>query len=141
MEWTRRTVVGGLAAAILPLEATADQIEKPADGFTIIEAGPGSLRLLPRPAAETAVWAYNGQVPGPLIRVKLGQEVRVRLINKLTQPTSLSWHGVRIANAMDGVAGLTQKPVLPGQSFDYRFTPPDAGLYWYHPHVFPQSAE
>jgi FtsP/CotA-like multicopper oxidase with cupredoxin domain len=80
-------------------------------------------------------------VPGPLLRFKKGEEVKVRLVNKLAQPTSLNWHGVRIVNAMDGVAGLTQEPVPPGGSFDYRFTPPDSGLFWYHPHALPFIGE
>ena len=66
---------------------------------------------------------------------------KFRLVNKLDQPTSLNWHGVRIVNAMDGVGGLTQEPVPPGGSFDYRFTPPDSGLFWYHPHVLPFTRE
>ena len=143
--WTRRAVVGGLAATVVPLRAKAEALKPaagtPADGFTILEAGEGKLRLLPAPADETAVWAYNGKVPGPLIRVRQGDPVKVRLVNKLAQPTTLCWHGVRNLNAMDGVGGLTQKPVPPGESFDYAFTPPDAGLFWYHPHVFPQGAE
>jgi FtsP/CotA-like multicopper oxidase with cupredoxin domain len=110
-------------------------------GFRILEARDGALRLVAEPAAETAVWGYNGQVPGPLLRVKKGEELKVRLVNRLAQPTSLSWHGVRVANAMDGVAGLTQKPIPPGGSFDYRFMPPDSGLYWYHSHVLPRQAE
>ncbi|PNE11972.1 MAG: copper oxidase, partial [Beijerinckiaceae bacterium] len=88
-----------------------------------------------------AVWSYNGEVPGPLLRFKKDEEVKVRLVNKLAQPASLNWHGVRIVNAMDGVAGLTQEPVPPGGSFDYRFTPPDSGLYWYHPHALPFIGE
>ena len=79
--------------------------------------------------------AYGEGVPGPAIRVRLGDELSVRLVNHLPDPTSLSWHGVRVMNAMDGVAGLTQSSVAPGGTFDIRFTPPDAGLYWYHPRV------
>jgi FtsP/CotA-like multicopper oxidase with cupredoxin domain len=71
--------------------------------------------------------------PGPLLRVRRGEEVRVRLINDLPVDTTLHWHGVRLPNAMDGVPGLTQPPVAPGGSFDYRFTPPDAGTFWYRP--------
>ncbi len=107
------------------------------DGQDVVtlEARPGTLTLRAGPA--TAIWGYNGQVPGPLLRVKKGEEVRVRLVNGLAQPTTLTWHGVRNVNAMDGVGGLTQKPVMPGETFEYRFTPPDAGLYWYHPGVRP----
>ena len=70
-------------------------------------------------------------VPGPALRVKRGEELRVRLINDAPAPVSLHWHGVRVPNAMDGVPPLTQKPVAPGESFDYRFAPPDAGTFWY----------
>jgi len=135
-----RATTGALAATILPLVARAAPVPSN-DGFTIIEAAPGALRLVPAPAPETAVWCYGGSVPGPIIRIKKGDELKVRLVNKLPQPTTISWHGVRIVNAMDGVAGLTQAPVLPDATFEYCFTPPDAGLYWYHPHVFPHSAE
>lgn len=135
----RRAFLGGVTATVLSLRAAA--AAKPADGFTTLEARAGSIRMLPEPAGKTAVWTYNGHVPGPLLRVKAGDEVKVRLVNKLAQPTSLRWHGVRIANAMAGVVGLTQPPVQPGDSFDYRFTAPDSGLYWYHPHVWPVGAE
>jgi FtsP/CotA-like multicopper oxidase with cupredoxin domain len=82
-----------------------------------------------------AVWSYNGQVPGPTLRVRLGQTVRVVLRNELPMPTTIHWHGVRVPNAMDGVPEVTQPPVLPGESFVYEFTPKDAGTYWFHPHV------
>jgi FtsP/CotA-like multicopper oxidase with cupredoxin domain len=72
---------------------------------------------------------------GPTLRVRRGQELRVRLINEMDEPAALHWHGVRLPNAMDGVPGLTQEPVKPGASFDYRFTPPDAGTFWYRPAV------
>jgi FtsP/CotA-like multicopper oxidase with cupredoxin domain len=81
------------------------------------------------------VWAYNGQVPGPTLRVRLGDTVRVHFVNHLPQPTTIHWHGVRLPNAMDGVPNLTQAPVEPGQSFDYQFTPKDAGTFWFHLHV------
>ena len=147
MYTTRRAVLGSVLASILPLPgraessaaATAGAPDAPA--FRTLEARPGTLRLKPAPAEETPVWCYEGRVPGPLLRYKLGEEVRIRLVNKLPQPTSLSWHGMRIDNAMAGFAGLTQSPVEPGATFDYRFTPPDSGLYWYHPHVYPESAE
>jgi FtsP/CotA-like multicopper oxidase with cupredoxin domain len=71
--------------------------------------------------------------PGPTLRARRGEELAVRLINETAEPTALHWHGVRIANAMDGVPGLTQAPVAPGATFDYRFVVPDAGTFWYHP--------
>jgi len=78
--------------------------------------------------------AYDGAIPGPLLRVRQGEELHLRLFNELAEPTSLHWHGVRGPNAMDGVPDLTQAPIEPGASFDYRFRPPDAGTFWYHAH-------
>jgi FtsP/CotA-like multicopper oxidase with cupredoxin domain len=84
---------------------------------------------------ETAVWAYDGTVPGPELRVRRGQPVRITVVNNLPEDTTVHWHGIRLPNAMDGVPGLTQKPIRPGESFVYEFTPPDAGTFWYHPHA------
>ena len=137
---SRRLFLGHTLASVLALPARAEP-PSPQDGFRVLEAREGKLSLLPEPASQTAVWSYNGEVPGPLLRFKKDEEVKVRLVNKLAQPASLNWHGVRIVNAMDGVAGLTQEPVPPGGSFDYRFTPPDSGLYWYHPHALPFIGE
>jgi FtsP/CotA-like multicopper oxidase with cupredoxin domain len=78
---------------------------------------------------------FNGQYPGPLIRVTRGAEVMVRLINHLEQPTTVHWHGIRLENAFDGVPDQTQPAVPPGGSFVYRLRFPDAGIFWYHPHV------
>lgn len=117
-----------LAAPLLPRPVFAD------DGFIVLRAGPATAPLMAGEAGSTPVWAFNGSVPGPEIRVKRGETVRVRLVNDSEQPTSLHWHGIRIDNSMDGVPGLTQAPVEPGDSFDYVFTAPDAGTYWYHSH-------
>ena len=84
---------------------------------------------------DTAVWAYDGTVPGPELRVRQGDPVRVVVSNKLGEDTTVHWHGIRLPNAMDGVPGLTQPPIRPGESFTYEFTPPDAGTFWYHPHA------
>jgi FtsP/CotA-like multicopper oxidase with cupredoxin domain len=132
---SRRVFLGDVLASVLTLPVRGEPAAPP-DGFRVLEARQGHLRLLPEPA-----WGYNGDVPGPLLRFKKGEEVKIRLLNKLDQPTSLNWHGVRIVNPMDGVGGLTQEPVPPGGSFDYRFTPPDSGLFWYHPQVLPFARE
>src|SRR5918911_5429917 len=84
---------------------------------------------------DTAVWAYDGTVPGPELRVRQGEPLRITVVNKLGEDSTVHWHGIRLPNAMDGVPGLTQKPIRPGESFVYEFTPPDAGTFWYHPHV------
>jgi FtsP/CotA-like multicopper oxidase with cupredoxin domain len=98
-----------------------------------IVAAPTELSLVD--GKPLRVWAYNGQVPGPTLRVKLGETVRVKFTNKLPQDTTIHWHGVRLPNAMDGVPYVTQPPVPPGGTFVYEFTPKDAGTFWFHPHV------
>jgi FtsP/CotA-like multicopper oxidase with cupredoxin domain len=80
------------------------------------------------------VYTYDGTVPGPELRVKQGDRVRVLLVNRLPVSTTLHWHGVRVPNAADGVAGITQDAVAPGRSFSYEFVASDAGTYWYHSH-------
>lgn len=84
---------------------------------------------------DMEVWAFNEQVPGPTLRVKLGETVRLHFKNELPQPTTIHFHGVRVSNAMDGVPGVTQPPIQPGDEFTYEFTPKDAGTFWFHPHV------
>ncbi len=92
------------------------------------------------PGVPTIAWTYDGAVPGPLIRAKVGDRVRVHFKNSLPEPTSIHWHGLRIPTAMDGVPEHGQAPVPPGATFDYEFTLPDAGTFWYHPH-FASSAQ
>jgi len=79
-------------------------------------------------------YGYNGQVPGPVIEAKQGVPLEVRFTNRLEEPTLIHWHGLRIPAAMDGTQSV-QRPVQPGETFTYRFTPPDAGTFWYHPHA------
>lgn len=79
--------------------------------------------------------AYDGSVPGPVFRVPQGAQVRLRLHNLGDTETSLHTHGVRLKNAFDGVPGLTQRAQGIGETFEYRLEFPDAGVYWYHPHV------
>lgn len=79
--------------------------------------------------------AYNGSIPGPLIKVKQGSEITIRLKNEMDWETSLHSHGVRVENAMDGAAPFTQDHIPSGGSFTYTLRFPDAGAYWYHPHT------
>ncbi|MBL8987802.1 MAG: multicopper oxidase family protein [Gemmatimonadetes bacterium] len=81
------------------------------------------------------MFAYNGQYPGPLIRVDEGVTAVVRFRNAIDQPTAVHWHGIRLENRSDGVPGVTQDPVEPGSEFLYRIHFRDAGIYWYHPHL------
>lgn len=97
-----------------------------------LKAAPAMVAYLP--GKPTAAWAYNGSVPGPTIEAKRGDEVVVHFTNGLPEPTTIHWHGVRVPNDMDGAGRLSQ-PIPPGGTFDYRFVVPDAGLFWYHPHV------
>src|SRR5687768_11555905 len=84
----------------------------------------------------TEVWAYNGTVPGPELRFKQGERLRIEVENALGVDTTVHWHGVRVPNAMDGVPQLTQPPIKAnGGRFSYEFELRDAGTYWYHPHL------
>ena len=85
---------------------------------------------------DTAVWAYNGTVPGPELRFKQGERLMIEVENALGVDTTVHWHGVRVPNAMDGVPQLTQPPIKAnGGRFRYEFELRDAGTYWYHPHL------
>jgi FtsP/CotA-like multicopper oxidase with cupredoxin domain len=81
------------------------------------------------------VWAYNGTVPGPALRIRQGEPVRILVENRLEEETTVHWHGIRLPIVMDGVPGISQPPIRPGETFAYEFTPPDAGTFWYHPHM------
>ena len=134
MTFTRRALLTraacGLAAApFLSLRPAAA-----ADGFRELTARKVDVKLAGSDAPASSLWGYDGTVPGPAIRAKKGETLRIRFRNELDVPTSIHWHGIRIDNAMDGVSGLTQDPVPPGETFDYVFTVPDAGTYWYHAH-------
>ena len=121
----------GAATALSPAEAL-DRDPRPDVVAVTLTAEAVDRELEPGRTVHLA--GYSGSVPGPLIRAKPGVLLQVHLENHLTEPTTLHFHGVRVPNAMDGVPDMTQPAVLPGQSFDYSFVLPDAGLYWYHPH-------
>jgi FtsP/CotA-like multicopper oxidase with cupredoxin domain len=80
------------------------------------------------------VWTFNNSVPGPQIRVKQGDHVNITLKNELPDPVTIHWHGVPVPNNMDGIPGVTQNAVQPGQSFVYNFKADVPGTYWYHSH-------
>jgi FtsP/CotA-like multicopper oxidase with cupredoxin domain len=87
------------------------------------------------PGERVRAWTYNGSLPGPLIRARVGDRLIVHFTNNLEVNTTVHWHGVRVPNAMDGVPEHTQPAVFTGKSFTYDFEVNDAGLFWYHPHV------
>lgn len=79
-------------------------------------------------------WGYNGSSPGPTIEAVEGDRVRILVTNKLNEPTSVHWHGIILPNGMDGVAGLNQKAIPPGDTFKYEFNLKQNGTFMYHPH-------
>jgi FtsP/CotA-like multicopper oxidase with cupredoxin domain len=100
-----------------------------ADGFQHLEIGK-------QMAGPAPVFRYETAAPGPTLRLRQGDELRVRLTNRLDQPTTVHWHGCGVPNAMDGALGITQQGIKPGDSFDYRFAVTDSGTFWYHPGTF-----
>lgn len=88
-----------------------------------------------RPSGPTRAWTYGGRIPGPLLKLTRGDRLIVHFTNQLPEETTIHWHGLRIPAAMDGVPVHSQPGVKPGETFTYDFMVPDAGLFWYHPHV------
>ncbi|MEQ8658831.1 MAG: multicopper oxidase family protein [Hyphomicrobiales bacterium] len=134
MKPTRRDFLLGASALSLLLSMPKLVLANVDDGVFDLTAAPQELSLVGDEGPLSSLWTYNGGLPGPEIRVKRGERVRVNFTNQLEEPTSVHWHGIRIENSMDGVAGLTQRPVMPGESFAYDFVAPDPGTYWYHAH-------
>src|SRR5271170_7364093 len=87
------------------------------------------------PGMKAYLWGYNGQSPGPTIEVVEGDRVRMFVTNRLREPTSIHWHGQRLPNGMDGVSGLTQPSIKPGQTYVYEFAARRSGTFMYHPHA------
>ncbi|MFV1443098.1 MULTISPECIES: multicopper oxidase family protein [unclassified Phaeobacter] len=127
----RQFLEGASAMALWPRTSAAAAAPR------LLEARPSRVQLVPPEFGdhpETEVWGFDGTVPGPLIRARQDELLQVRLTNSLPQPTAVHWHGLRVPNAMDGVPGMTQDAVLPGDGFLYEFPMRDAGTYWYHSH-------
>lgn len=136
---TRRAAAAGLATSLIGLPRPGWAQSLGSSEITLT-AKPAPMRLRPDASAEVEVWAFNDSL-APVLRVKQGAELRLRLQNETTLPLSLHFHGVRGPNAMDGVSGLTQEPAPRGQSHEYRFIPPDAGTFLIRPCVPGGSAE
>jgi FtsP/CotA-like multicopper oxidase with cupredoxin domain len=136
MNPTRRAFLhGGLAAAAWGLgPSRAETAVRGSDGFLVFEAAPSRLALAPPPAEPAPTLSYAGATPGPLLRLKKGEEVKLRFVNRLAEPTTLSFPGLRTANASAGYGGLTGPRLAPGASADIRFVPPDSGFNLYLPH-------
>jgi len=129
------------AAAYLPRVANIDSLPLAQPRRLVRLTSGDTLRLTagivrrPFKGRTLTMFAFNDQYPGPLLQVAQGAEITVELTNALDQPTTVHWHGIRLDNAFDGVPDLTQQAVAPGGRFTYHLRFPDAGIYWYHPHV------
>ena len=126
----RAFLASGAALALTPgVSRSQKKIER-------LRLAVGRQSLVGAAYPATEVWAYNGMVPGPELRFKQGERLRVEVENALGVATTVHWHGIRLPNAMDGVPGVTQAPIAAkGGRFSYEFELPDAGTYWYHPHL------
>ncbi|MFA6264230.1 MAG: copper oxidase [Pseudolabrys sp.] len=87
------------------------------------------------PGMTARLWGYNGQSPGPTIECVEGDKLRIFVTNKLPEHTTVHWHGMILPNGMDGVGGLTQPHIKPGQTFVYEFVARRSGTFMYHPHA------
>lgn len=127
MSLNRRSFLQSAAALALPVASVA----APARRELTLEVFKQRVRASGPP---TEVWGFDRSLPGPVLRYAQGAPVDLRVVNRLHQATTVHWHGLRVPNRMDGVPIVTQPPIEPGATFDYRFTADDAGTYWYHPH-------
>ncbi len=126
-----RVTAAGITAAALPPHTARAQANEIVD--YVLTARP--ITFAPAPGVRVDAVAYDGMLPGPVLRVTHGQRVRVRYLNRTGEPTSVHWHGMILPNAMDGVVGITQPAVEPFGSFLYEFTPNPPGTRWYHDHA------
>lgn len=109
--------------------------ENPEPGIVEVSLDAREADIDVEPGVRVRAWTYNGSMPGPLIRAKVGDRLIVHVTNHLPANTTVHWHGVRVPNAMDGVPEHTQPAIASGGRFTYDFVLEDAGLFWYHPHV------
>jgi len=132
----RAVMAGGGAAAIAGFCRTRLGNAAPGSGPKPVSlvVKPSRVSLVGDDFPATDVWSFNGGVPGPEIRVRQGDRLRIDVENTLDRETTVHCHGIRLPNAMDGVPHVTQKPIAAGGRFIYEFDVPDAGTYWYHPH-------
>lgn len=107
---------------------------KAVDGVKVFHVVAEPIRHEFAPGLVCDCWGYNGRTPGPTIEAVEGDRVRIYVTNRLPEPTSVHWHGLLLPNGMDGVAGLTQKSIAPGETFKYEFTLRQHGTQIYHPH-------
>ncbi|MDQ2680098.1 MAG: copper oxidase [Candidatus Eremiobacteraeota bacterium] len=111
------------------------------DGIKVFHLTAGITKWWILPNVALLAYAYNGEVPGPQIRIRQGDRVSVIVHNALPEPTTIHWHGLIIPNAMDGPARITQEPIPPGGDFTYTFTAKQSGTYFYHSHDNPDRQQ
>ncbi len=137
---SRRAFLAGALGSVALLAAVRwPALAADGAGEFALETAPAEAQIAPSPEPATRIWAFNGALPGPELRVRQGERLRVTVTNTLDEPTTVHWHGIRLPNAMDGVPYLTQAPIPSGGQFVYEFDAVDAGTFWYHPHF--RSAE
>ena len=102
---------------------------------TSVSLSATSGTIQPAPETSTPNWLYEGQFPGPELRVQEGDVLSVELTNDLQEETTIHWHGVPVPNPVDGVPNVTQEPIASGDTFTYTFRAEPAGTYFYHSHV------
>jgi FtsP/CotA-like multicopper oxidase with cupredoxin domain len=117
-----------------PKDATRDLEGSIVDGIRTFELTARPVRWEYRAGQSVAVWAYDGQVPGPTLHMREGERVRVKVTNDLPEGTTVHWHGVDVPSSEDGVPGVTQAPIEPGETYTYEFTAKPSGTRWYHTH-------
>lgn len=125
--------------AVVPNGKTADY--KIVDGVKVFHLTAEPIEWEVAQGFKIHTWGFNGCVPGPMIEVAEGDRVRIYVTNKLPAPTTVHWHGVLIVCGMDGVAGITQPAIPPGETFLYEFVFPDSGTFMYHPHFDSMTQE
>jgi FtsP/CotA-like multicopper oxidase with cupredoxin domain len=130
-----RTTAGQRARGDTPLAARSE------DGAKVFELEAGVTQWNILPDVKVQAYAFNGQVPGPRIRVTEGERIRIKVTNRLPEPTTVHWHGLILPNAMDGPAKITQEPIPPGGSYTYEFTTEQAGTFFYHTHDHPDRQQ
>jgi len=126
----------GIKAFPAKTEGKGNQLMQPRldKGVKVYELTAREIEWEAEPGRKVKAWAYNGQVPGPQIRVKEGERVRVVLKNELSESTAIHFHGLELPNDQDGVPFITQPPVKPGESYTYEFVVPNSGSHMYHSH-------
>jgi FtsP/CotA-like multicopper oxidase with cupredoxin domain len=147
---TRRQLLAGLgSSALVPALPARAQDPKPGEAgkpapespTRTLVAAPAKVRLRPAPAAESEIWAFDGATPGPALRIKQGETLKLKLENRTAAPLSLHWQGLRGEASQDGVGGFSQPSIAPGESYEYRLTPQDSGTILYRPLVVGGSSE